>query len=263
MNLVVDEKLMKTHEEYKVIDSEKALVTVRPDTLWSYIKQGEDNVGVAFHGSAKFAIDAIVETENGAFGEAISGELAGIQLYLGANEFEKVSEMASESDLSRLGYPSYFAFRQAVEGKLDSKSKTHGDKIDIRGDGGILIGEDNRETKIVLVVSRANTVLTYGKRVFVLNDKNMVSVDKERVSIGGGDKRTIIIDKDGISGLEELCDLGPAIGRAVSSAMRGISRATRDITRDVHHFHEPHGHRRHGYSKYGAWDNVDEFDWDD
>ena len=181
MNLIVDEKMMKTLEEYKVIDSEKALVTVRPDTLWSYIKQGEDNVGIAFHGSAKFAIDAIVETESGAYGEAISGELAGIQLYLGANEFEKVSKMASESDLSRLGYPSYFAFRQAVEGKLDQKSKTHGDKIDIRGDGGILIGEDNRETKIVLVVSRDNTVFTYGKNVFVLNDKNMVSVNKERV----------------------------------------------------------------------------------
>ena len=60
MNLVVDEKLMKTHEEYKVIDSEKALVTVRPDTLWSYVKQGEDNVGVAFHGSAKFAIELII-----------------------------------------------------------------------------------------------------------------------------------------------------------------------------------------------------------
>ncbi|MHA2425354.1 MAG: hypothetical protein ACXAEF_11230, partial [Candidatus Thorarchaeota archaeon] len=170
MKLVVDDKIMKTRDEYKLIDSEKALVTVRPDTLWAFVKQGEDNVGIAFHGSAKFAIDAIVETESGAYGEAISGELGGIQLYLGANEFERVSEQASDSDLDKYGYPSNFAFRNAAEDKLDLKSKTHKDKIDIRGDGGILIGEDLHDTKIVLVASRDNTVFTYGKKVFVLGE---------------------------------------------------------------------------------------------
>ena len=63
MKLVVDDKIMKTRDEFKLIDSEKALVTVRPGTLWAFVKQGDDNVGIAFHGSAKFAIDAIVETE--------------------------------------------------------------------------------------------------------------------------------------------------------------------------------------------------------
>ncbi len=263
MKLVVDDRIKKTREEFKLIDSEKALVTIRPETLWAFVKQGEDNVGVAFHGSAKFAIDAIVETESGAYGEAISGELDGIQLYLGAHEFERVSEEAADSDLDNYGYPSNFAFRNAAEEKLDFNSKTHKDKIDIRGDGGILIGDDKHDTKIVLVASHDNTVFTYGKRVFVLNDDKMVSVTKDRIAIGGGGKRTIVIDEDGLQGLEELKNLGPTIGRAVSSAMRGISQATRHIGRDLRSIDDTHRYHRPRYSKYGTWDNVDEFDWDD
>ncbi|MDF1539941.1 MAG: hypothetical protein P1Q69_13675 [Candidatus Thorarchaeota archaeon] len=260
MKLTVNENMMKTLEEYKIIDSEKAVITFEPGTIWSYIKQGTDNVGVALLGQGKFAVDAIVETESGAYGEAHSGELDGIQFYLGAHEIEKISKEASDSDLTSLGYASNIALRNAMESKLDLDKKNHTGKIDIRGDGGIFLGEDTHDTKLVLVASRDSTVFTYGKKVFVLNDKNMVYVTKDRVSIGGDGKRTIIVDKDGISGIPELEDLGESIGRAVSSAMEGISRVTRELSRGSF---SSHGHRRHGQSSYQAWDNVDEFDWDD
>ena len=260
MKLIVDEKMMKTLEEYKLIDSEKAIITMKPGTIWSYIKQGSDNVGTALLGQGKFAVDAIVETESGAYGEAHLGELDGIQFYLGAHEIEKVSQEASESDLSSLGYASNIALRNAMESKFDLDKKNHSGKVDIRGDGGIFMGKDTHDTKLVLVASRDNTVFTYGKKVFVLNDKNMVYVTKDRVSIGGSGKRTIIVDKDGISGIPELEDLGDTIGRAVSSAMKGINQATRCFSRGVS---SSHRHHRHGRAGYHAWDNVDEFDWDD
>jgi len=260
MKLIVTEKMMKTFEEYKLIDSEKAVVTLSPGAIWSYVVQGDDNVGVALLGQGKFAVDAIVETESGAYGEAHSGEFDGIQFYLGANEIEKVSQEASESDISSLGYASNIALRNAMESKLDLDKKNHQGKVDIRGDGGIFLGEDTHDTKLVLVASRNNTVFTYGKKVFVLNDKNMVYVTKDRVSIGGDGRRTIIVDKDGISGLPELEDLGDTIGRAVSSAMKGITQATRCLSRGVS---STHGYHRHGRAGYRAWDNVDEFDWDD
>lgn len=260
MKLIVDEKMKKTIEEYRIIDSEKAVVTIAPDTIWAYVRQGSDNVGIAMLGQGKFAVDAIVETESGAYGEAHSGELDGFQFYLGANMTERVSQEASESDIASLGYASNIALRNAMESELDLDKKNLQGKIDIRGDGGIFLGKDTHATKLILVASRDNTVFTYGKKVFVLNDKNMVSVTKDRVSIGGDGKRTIIVDKHGISGIPELEDLGETIGRAVSSAMKGISRATRDMSRCGSSYSK---YPRRAGKGYQAWDNVDEFDWDD
>ncbi len=87
--------------------------------------------------------------------------------------------------------------------------------------------------------------------MFVVGDNEMVSVDKSGVRIKGKHGKALSVTKDGISGLEGLENLGETIAEAVSSAMSGFAsikpfkmvKAVRSI---------PH-----------AWDNVDDFDWDD
>ena len=96
--------------------------------------------------------------------------------------------------------------------------------------------------------------------MFVLGDDNMVSVNESRVSIGGPGQKSIIIDEDGIMGLEELQDIGPAISRAVSSVVRTIPKVTRQVVKDSR-IPDRRLHRHYGHGD--AYDNVDEFDWDD
>ncbi|MFW9907419.1 MAG: hypothetical protein ACFFEF_02485 [Candidatus Thorarchaeota archaeon] len=259
MSFTFDTNLMAITSDYQLIRAEKAVVSLMPGTIWTYLRQDEAIVGIAFHGPARFAVDAIIETDGGAYGKPITGELVGIQFYLGSISIEEASRAASNEDLIANGYSNAEAFVQAADDKFTAKRMSDGDKIDIRGDGGILLGEDASE-KVILVAKHDNCVLTYGKRVFVLNDEKMVSVTKDGVYIGGRDGRTIIIDKDGISGLDELENLGPMIGQAVSSAVRGIGRAARDL----HACSDSHQrYRRHGHSRYQAYDDVNTFDWDD
>lgn len=260
MSVKIEEQAMKLREEYSLMDYDKVIVTLRPGVVWSYLKQDEQIVGIAFHGSARFAVDAIVETEYGATGTSVAAELKDVQLYFGATHIDRDSENARESDLERLGYSSFEEFRSSVADKLKGMNHDQKNKINIEGDTGILIGNDEFDKKVLLVAKDDSTVFTYEKKVYVVGGKNMVSVDGNRISIGGPDKRDIIIDKDGIRGLEELDRIGPAISRAVSSLTRSIPKMTKDISKSFKiHSHHTHPH----HDSFGVYDNVDEFDWPD
>jgi len=259
MSVRIGEQAMKLREEYHLMDYDKVLVTLRPGVVWSYLKQDDRIVGIAFHGSARFAVDAIVETDYGATGKSVAAELDGVQLYFGDTHIDRDSEQAHESDLQKLGYSTFEEFRTAVTDRLEGTNRDRENKINIEGDTGILIGNDEFDKKVVLVAKDDSTVFTYEKKVYVVGGKNMVSVEGNRISIGGPDKRDIIIDKDGIRGLEELHYIGPAISRAVSSLTRSIPRMTKDITKSF----KIHSHHSHSHHDSYVYDNVDEFDWPD
>ncbi len=249
---------MKLREEFRLMDTEKVLVTLRPGVVWSYLKQDDRNIGVAFHGPSRFAVDAIVETEYGATGESVAAELDGIQLYFGLPTIDTISDVAEDYDITDYGYSSIEEFHAEIEKKLHGNQKDRHNKFDVEGDAGILIGEDEHHKKVILVAKEDSTVFTYDRRVFVVGGKSLVSVEGSRISIGGPDRETLIIDKDGIKGLEELNAIGPAISRAMSSVARSIPRITKDITHRMKFDSRPHR-----ASAYGAYDNVDEFDWPD
>lgn len=249
---------MKLRDEFRLMDTEKVLVTLRPGVVWSYLKQEDRTIGIAFHGSSRFAVDAIVETEYGATGDSVAAELEGVQLFFGLPDIEAVSDIAEDYDLTDYGYSSIGDFHRAIEKKLDGHRKGRDSKYDIEGNAGILLGEDEHHKKVILVVKDDSTVFTYDKRVFVIGSDNMVSVDGSRISIGGSDRETLIIDKHGIKGLEELNAIGPAISRAMSSVARSIPKVTKDLKHMVKFDVRPHR-----ASAYGVYDNVDEFDWPD
>ena len=250
MKLTTDEKVMKTTTSFEIVSHEKALVTLEPGCLWSYLKEDNDKVGIAFTGPSRFAVDAIMETKYGAKGESVSGNLSGVQVFIGRSSLESVSDSASNNNLVSAGFKDEDAFKDAVETKLHDMNSGKG-KIELSesSDSGVFLGQDEDEKKIVLVAKEDNLVFTYDKTVFTLGGNSMVSVTKSGVVIRGRDCRDLVIDRHGISGLEELRNIGPTVQKAVGEAMRGI-RKFKDVRIVADRFPR-------------AWDNVDDFDWDD
>ncbi len=260
MNVRMDELIMKLRDAHNLVDTDRAIVKLDSGVIWAYLKQDDKTIGIAFQGPARIAVDAIVETEYGASGQSIATDLGGIQLYFGLPELEQISVEATQDDLSHFGYANSQSLQLEVERKLKGNETDGKGKFDLEGDAGILIGEDTSKKNIVLVAKESSTVFTYDDQVFVLGDDKMVSVNDSRISIGGPGQKSIIIDEDGIKGLEGLQDIGPAISRAVSSVVRTIPRFTRQAVKDTRTA-DRRLHRRYGRGY--AFDNVDEFDWDD
>ena len=250
MKLNIDDKVMKTSTSFEIVSHEKALVTLEPSCVWSYLKEDNENIGIAFTGPSRFAVDAIMETEYGAKGESVSGNLSGIQVFIGRSSLESASDSASNNDIVEAGFKDEAAFKDAVETKLYDMNSGRG-KIELSepSDSGVFLGQDEDEKKIVLVAKEDNLVFTYDKTVFTLGGDNMVSVTKSGVVIRKRDCRDLVIDRHGISGLEELRHIGPAVQQAVSTAMCGIKKF-KDVRIVADRFPR-------------AWDNVDDFDWDD
>lgn len=252
-NLKSEGAVMITEGSYELISMDKALLTLTEGVAWVYVVNNGDRVGIAFAGPSRLAVDAIAETDAGAVGKSVVTRLEGLQLYLGETRIERLSGEASASDLAALGYDGPDDFLSGVDSLI--KDKVNGDsKVNIENqESKVLIGAGEDKKSIVLVVGdrKNDLVFTYGKNVFAVGDNEMVSVDKSGVRIKGKHGKTLSITEDGISGLEGLENLGETIAEAVSTAMSGLAsikpfksiKAVRSI---------PH-----------AWDNVDDFDWDD
>jgi hypothetical protein len=242
-NLKTSGPVMITMGSHELISTEKALVNLQEGCVWTYVVNNGDRVGLVFAGPGRLAVDAISETDAGAVGRSIVTRLEGFQLYLGETRIERLSREATDSELEHLGYSSSEGFLGEVDSFI--KDKVNGDSN--------LIGTGENENSIVLVANegKKDLVFSYGKNVYVVGDQEMVSVDKSGVRIEGKHGKTLSVSKNGFSGLEGLENLGEVISEAVSSAMSGLAsikpiksmKAVRSI---------PH-----------AWDNVDDFDWDD
>jgi hypothetical protein len=250
-----DSNVLVITQEIDIISHEKAYVRMSSGCVWAYLLQDGVRVGVAFAGSSQFAVDAIAETDMGAMGESIAGDLIGVQLFIGPASLENISKNAESSDTQKQGFQNSEAFTKAIETTIDNH--INGDnkktKIDNKKDSKIFFGTDSNNKKLLLVLSEEKgLVFTYGKSVFVLGDDNLVSVSKSGVVISSKEGRQIIVGKGGVSGLDNFLDIGPIITRSVTSAMRDL--------KDLKSLNSmKHSMRGFPY----AWDNVDDFDWED
>jgi hypothetical protein len=86
----------------------------------------------------------------------------------------------------------------------------------------------------------------------VLGDDNLVSVSKSGVVVSNREGKQVIVGKSGVVGLDNFLDIGPIVTRSVSSAMRGLKglKSLKSMK-----------HTMRGFPY--AWDNVDDFDWED
>ena len=252
-NLKTSGPVMITAGSHELISTEKALVNLSEGCVWIYVVNNGDRVGIAFAGHGRLAVDAITETDAGAIGKSVATGLEGMQLFLGETQIERISREAKLLEMEHLGYSGSEDFISTVDSII--KNKVNGDtKVNVENqESNVLIGTGEDEKAIVLVTTegKEDLVFSYGKNVYVVGEQEMVSVDKSGVRIRGKHGKALSVTKDGITGLECLENLGEIIEEAVSSAMSGLAsikplksmKAIRSI---------PH-----------AWDNVDDFDWDD
>ena len=250
-----DSNVMVTTQEIDIISHEKAYVRMSAGCVWSYLLQDGVRVGVAFAGPSRFAVDAIAETDMGAMGESITGELSGVQLFIGPTSLENISKKAERSNTQQQGFQNSEDFAKAIETTIHDhlNGENKKTKIDSKKDSKIFFGTDSNNKKLLLVLSEEKgLVFTYNKTVFVLGDDNLVSVSKSGVVVSNKDGKQIIVGKSGVVGLDNLVDIGPIITKSVSSAMRGL-KGLKSLKSMKHTF------RGFPY----AWDDVDSFDWPD
>ena len=252
-NLIPDTDVRITNQDYELISHEKAYVKMDAGCLWVYLLEDDKRVGVAFVGPSSFAVDAIAETKMGAMGESVSGELLGVQLYIGASSLENLSQTATDSDLQAKGFTNSESFIDAIVSTigehLNGDDKTS--RIDMKESSQIFFGKDSKGTKVLLVLSeKKGLVFIYGKQVFVVDDNNLVSVSKSGVAVTNSDGKQIIIGKGGIHGLDGLVDIGQIVNDSVSSAMKGLQglKSLKSMKKTMKDF---------------PYDNVDDFDWED
>jgi len=252
-DLKPDTEIMVTSEDYDVISHEKAYVKMNIGCLWVYLLEDDKRVGIAFVGSSTFAVDAIAETEMGAMGESVSGELSGVQLYIGPSSLENISQTATTSNLQGVGFNDAEALLKEIESAI--KDHINGDdktsRIDKKEKSRIFFGRDSEETKILLVLSEdRDLVFIYGKQVFVVGEDEMVSVSKSGVAITNNEGKQIVIGKGGIHGLDNMVDIGKIVTESISSAMKGLQglKSLKSMKKTMRDF---------------PFDDVDDFDWED
>ena len=249
-DIQIDGNVMVTTDAFSLVDHEKAIVSLEPGCIWSYLKQDERIAGIAFTGTAKFAVDAFIETGDGVIGESKSGSLHGIQLFLGQTEIESKSVDITQGTVEEFGYSSVEEYHGAIQKRLDDKFSGTDSSFDGDLDSMIFLGMNADEKEIVLVKGNKGLVFTHYKSVSVISGDGLVSVDRGRIAISGGGRKPLIIDEDGIKGLEELSHIGDRIGKRMSEA----------VERRLHHIHVPRvvGHTHH----VSTYDNIDDFDFD-
>ncbi|MGY5873731.1 MAG: hypothetical protein RTV72_15900 [Candidatus Thorarchaeota archaeon] len=252
-NLKPDTNVMVVTQEYEIISHEKAFVKMEAGCVWVYLLEDDKQVGIAYAGSSKFAVDAIAETDMGAMGESVTDTLEGIKLFIGSSSLENISKSAQTSDLQNTGFSDATEFTDAIESTMNDH--IHGEnkqtKIDNKDDSKIFFGTDSEKNKVLLVLSdRKGLVFTHGKLVYVVGDDNMVSVSKSGVVITNKDGKQLIVGKGGIRGLDSYVDIGPMVTRSVSSAMKGLKglKAMKPMMRTAASY---------------PYENVDDFDWKD
>jgi hypothetical protein len=253
--IIPDSNVMVTTHEIDIISHEKAYVRMSEGCVWVYLLQDGVRVGVAFAGPSRFAVDAIAETDLGAMGESITGDLSGVQLFIGPSSLENISKIAESSDTQKQGFQDSETFTKEIETTIHEhlNGENKKTKIDSKKDSKIFFGADSNKKNLLLVLSEEKgLVFTYGKSVFVLGDDNLVSVSKSGVVVSSKEGRQIIVGKGGVSGLDNFLDIGPIITQSVTSAMKSLKglKSLKSMKHSMKGF--PY-----------AWDNVDDFDWED
>ncbi|MFX1602906.1 MAG: hypothetical protein ACFFCK_05425 [Promethearchaeota archaeon] len=244
-------RVMITTTPHKLVSNDKAVVDLETGCAWIHLVQGHRTIGIAFAGPSRFAVDAITETEMGALGKSVTTTLDGVQLYLGETSIGAVSREAKDSDVEPLGFDGMTGFSDAVTTAIRDKVNGQGRTHFAESKGSVLLGTDVHYKSIVLVVDETHLVFVYDKNVFSVGEEETVHVDDSGVRIGRREGKAFVICQDGIHGLESLEHVGSIVEAAVSGALSGLS-AIRPWKSLKAIRHLPY-----------AWDDVDEFDWDD
>jgi len=221
-----------TGEALKLISNEKVLARIDAGSLWAPVEDGDEEMGAIIFGEGNYAVDAIIETGEGAVGRSHTGFIDGFKLYLGASRLEEISHAASDDELQAQGFEGSETFidaaNDAIAEFLGPDTCTKGaHRTHKRGEDGVLFWSDKENKRNIIVAGVDDLVFIKGGKVFVLNDDSAVSIQDGSVFLrnrGGG---RLVIDKHGIREPEELRDLGPMIADKIKRSLKGFRHSHR------------------------------------
>ncbi len=218
----------------EVISTEKVLVKVQPDCLWTELVQDGRRIGAVIHGPAEYAFDAIAETEEGALGKSFRGDMGGYKIYVGGTDLHGSSRTASHEDILTSEFSSAEAFIESSGGALGLHNMHHDSNVRSSGGPGegVVIWSDDGVKKNVITAKGDSQVLVRDKTVYTLSEGKYVMVDDGRVSIRGPGGKRLVIDRGEILEPEELRDLGPRIAREVKESLKDLKFTTRRRRRE-------------------------------
>lgn len=145
-----------TNEALKLISHEKVLARIDAGSLWAPVEDNDEEMGAIIFGEGNYAVDAIVETEEGAVGSSYMGFINGFKLYLGASRLEEISHAASDSELQVQGFEGSETFIDAADEGiaefLGPDTCTKGaHRTHKRGEDGVLFWSDKGNKRNIIV----------------------------------------------------------------------------------------------------------------
>jgi len=182
----LEKAVLRSDDAFTLYRVEKASVEIEKNMFAVPIKVEEEKVGYVFVGQGKLVVDAIVETDEGAFGKPIERALSEPFLMLGNTEqTSQHFRPASHDDLKRAAVDERTLLDRA-QGLLDrfsSKSAVHG-RLDLCNHSGWIFAFSNGENALDHLVSKGSEL--------VYNAKDMSFVSKGNKSILRSSGRVVL-----------------------------------------------------------------------
>jgi len=197
----LDSEIFKSNEDLTLCRSEKVLVETNKGALVVAIKNKERKAGYVFVGHGRLLVDAIVETERGAFGKTIDRELNEPFLMLGnKEEIGQSLSPAGSDDLARIGLK-HEEFLEKGQNLLDSLSKKRTDcALDCSSEfkGSVFAFPANEGGLDSLIVKDSKLVYAAKDMVFLSNRDKSILTNSGQV-VFSSDGRSICVGKPHMS----------------------------------------------------------------
>lgn len=179
---------MVTNSRVYLLESEKALIELDTGCVWSKVMTDDLPVGIIFIGPSRVAVDAFTETPDGVVGHTVDTTLNGLQLFLGdSSVLTAVSRDATSNDVQGVGFDSTKSLIEAAQSLIGDM---HANKFQkSHTDGSILVGQDQSEKRMVLVVGSGKLVLVYDDATTVLSKGRLVTLNHGGIHIVGSEQR--------------------------------------------------------------------------
>jgi hypothetical protein len=182
----LENTVLKSDEAFTLYRADKASVEVSKNLFAVPIRVEDKRVGYVFLGQGKLLVDAIVETEEGAFGKPIERTLSEPFLMLGNTEqTSQHFSPASHDDLKKAAVDER-TLLDGAQGMLDrfsSGSTAHG-HADLCNHNGCIFAFADGENALDRLVSKGSEL--------VYNDKDMSFVSKGDKSILRSSEKVVL-----------------------------------------------------------------------
>jgi hypothetical protein len=189
----LDNVILKAAGPFTLFRSEKASIELDRAILAVPVKQAAQRVGYVFLGNGKLLVDAIVETEDGAFGKSVQRELAEPFLMIGETEdASKHFNEAKPDDFKNVGVDEKAFLEKAREllNRFSRGETLH--KHRFSGSGLIFAFADVGDRLDILLSKDSKLIYTAKDMSFVVSGNRSVLSSSGQVVVSDHGKSVVV-----------------------------------------------------------------------